>query len=217
VADVVTHGAIGILGAAFDNRGGDDAVIGIGGPDTFRGVERCKQQTVDGYREPEQELGHIVVARTGDDQPMPGVVELGEAPMIVLALVQLALDCEQTLPEFGVGPQRALGGCQAFKGHARAVDLPDLVETQPLHRSAAEFLQRQQAIGFQSLQGFADLAAAGAGCGHDVGLDQALARHQPSVPDAFTYPFDDVGGATRRGFLRTCSGAGHSCGTLFHV
>ena len=133
---------------------------------------------------------------------MPGLVESREAIVIAgaFARIHLALDLAQPLAQGGFGTGSALGRSKPLERHACLVDLPHFIQPEFLDRSAAEFLDGDEALGFQPPQGFAHLAATYTGGSDNIGFDQALAGHESTVTDPFAHPVGNVtGGGKGRG------------------
>jgi hypothetical protein len=196
VVDVRPHRLLGVGGAAVHDGGRDHAVIRIGRRDTLGGIERGEEQAIDGHIEALEELGDVAIARAVDDQVMPCLVETRESVMIACAFpgIHFVLDFAQASAQGQIGASCAFTGSHAFQGHARLIDLAYLVGAELLDGCAPELLDGDQAFGFETAQGLAHLAATDAGCGDNIGFDQALAWNEAPMPDAFPYPFGNVDG-----------------------
>lgn len=127
--DVLAHCLFGKLRTAFDDGLRDDAVVGVRRVDALGTVETREHQAVNRHRQLGEELGHIAVARTFNDQRVPGIVELGKAVVVTRAFeaVHRGLQLGQAvLQQLFVAACEGRGG-HAFQRHARGVDLADLV------------------------------------------------------------------------------------------
>lgn len=127
---------------------------------------------------------------------MPFFVETREPIVIARAFpgIHFVLDLAQAHAQGRIGARCAFTCRHAFQGHAGLVDLAHLVGTELLDGCTAELLDTDQSFGLEAAQRFAHLAATDTGCGDNIGFDQALARYEAAMPDAFPYPFGNVDG-----------------------
>lgn len=204
--NVLAHIAFGLFRSAVYDRIGDFLMSGIRFIDSTRVVERREQQPIDRHAQSIDEHAHVFVARAFDDEPMPFVIESGEALVVarVFDRIQFGLHFRESrfeLPRVRCGK---VAGGQTFERHASAINLSNLVATERLDRRTAKLFDRHEPFRRQSLQRFADSTATGRDLANDVRFDETLSGNEAAAPNALANP---IGGlmhgrhfASRRNF-----------------
>jgi hypothetical protein len=144
-----------------------------------------------GARHEEQGIGHLgqrpvhvaVMGRVAD----PGVeLAVDDRVPLVVALV----DAPAFLEQVAQGGELRLGGVLgrepgrgALQELAQGIELDDLLLVELGHREAAHRVDREQPLGDQPVHGLAHRGAADLGHVRDLGLADALARHEDAAAD----------------------------------